>query len=254
MPPGVGLVFGQQISAGFDMSDPYPGHEVLDWLRKNTNLQWVGIYLAVKDRDSGITAARGTWKGKFSSLRAMGWGVAPIYVGKQVGTVKNLARGMGGVTAEVFEGANDGDEAVGLAAEERIPDGTVLYFDAEGGDRWPDSYVQYLGAWVKTVLTRKKYVPGIYCSPDLALQFVQGMRNVPNPPWSWSVWAAKYKHGGQAFTAPYPTDLAYHPRNSGCGFAVAWQYRGNIQIPASQTGRTIKVDLSTSIRPDIGRP
>ena len=247
-------VSAPQLSAGFDMSDPYPGPEVLGWLRKNTNLRWIGIYLAVKDRDSGVTAARQTWKGKFSSLKTMGWGVAPIYVGKQVGTVKSLARNMGGTKAEVFEGANDGDEAVGLAVEERIPDGTVLYFDAEGGDTWPASYVQYLEAWVKTVLASKKYVPGIYCSPKVALQFVQGMGNVPNPPWSWSVWVASYNQGAQAYTAPYPTDLAHHPRNSGCGFAVAWQYRGNIQIPASQAGRMIKVDLSTSIRPDIGRP
>jgi hypothetical protein len=246
-------VSGPQLSGGFDMSDNYPGHEVLDWLRKNTNLRWNGMYLAVKDRDKSVTAARQTWKGKFSSLKQMGWGVAPIYMGKQVGTVKGLAKGMGGVKAEVFEGANDGDEAVGLAAEERIPNGTVLYFDAEGGDQWPGSYVQYLEAWVKTVLASKKYVPGIYCSPHRALQFVQGMHNVPNPPWSWSIWAAKYKEGAEVYKAPYPTDLAYHPRNSGCGFAVAWQYRGDIQIPASPSGRTIKVDLSTSIRPDIGR-
>src|SRR5882724_7923901 len=121
--------------AGIDLSVPFPGDHAMRALKINTNLAWVGLYLAEKDHDKGITKNRESWVGQFMKMKAMGWGVAPIYVGKQVSSIGKLAHGpqMGGRGVTDFEGANDGDVAVGLAAAEKLPEQTIIYFDLEKG-------------------------------------------------------------------------------------------------------------------------
>jgi Domain of unknown function (DUF1906) len=59
----------------------------------------------------------------------MGWGVAPIYLGKQPRTVAARFRGK-----EELEGYKDAIAATTLAAGDQMPSGTVIYFDLEGGD------------------------------------------------------------------------------------------------------------------------
>ena len=63
--------------AGFDRSDPLTPAQ-FDWLQANSNAKWVGGYLP-----SPSHGAR-TWCGLWQGLKAKGWGLAPVYVGRQV--------------------------------------------------------------------------------------------------------------------------------------------------------------------------
>ena len=76
--------------SGMD-KDFYPGDEAMSWLRTETNLRWTGYYLPVAG--PGL-ASKKTWGGTYSTLRAMHWGIAPLYVGEPRNSVK-LAQNRG---------------------------------------------------------------------------------------------------------------------------------------------------------------
>jgi len=63
--------------AGFDIG-VYPGDAAMRaWTHPASPYYWTGYYLpAPCHRDV-------TWSGKYNTIRAMGWGVAAIYVGQQ---------------------------------------------------------------------------------------------------------------------------------------------------------------------------
>lgn len=247
--------------AGIDMAIAYPGDHVMQSLWDETNLFWVGLYLAVKDRSEEATRNRKTWVGKFQRLKTMGWGVAPLYVGKQVSTIASLvahAAQMGGKSLADFEGANDGDEAAGLATEQSMPPGTVLYFDLEKGgaigDTLPAVYLSYLEAWCRTVLARQ-FTPGIYCSSGFgALISTTMATRLGTASAMSSVWIADTnKHQHERFADPFPSDGLYHPSMSGFGKATAWQYAHQKTIHVPKTRQPIPVDVNSSIRKDPGR-
>ncbi|HZF34710.1 MAG TPA: glycoside hydrolase domain-containing protein [Candidatus Angelobacter sp.] len=247
--------------AGIDLSVPFPGDHAMRALKINTNLAWVGLYLAEKDHDKGITKNRESWVGQFMKMKAMGWGVAPIYVGKQVSSIGKLAHGpqMGGRGVTDFEGANDGDVAVGLAAAEKLPEQTIIYFDLEkgagaGGTLAPE-YVEYLTSWSRTVLSHG-YLPGIYCSSGLG-NFVATKvpAAVGNPAAMSNVWIFDTnKHQSASVGNPFPTDQAHDPKMSGFAKATAWQYAHKHFVRVPTTNQPLEVDLNTSIRKDPGRP
>lgn len=145
--------------AGFDVSK-CPPMNAMQWLWDHTNLYWVGFYLPV----GGIGYEdKKTFKKKFAPLRNIGWGIAPLYVGKQRNSVKlSLKRGK-----EREEGRLDGIEAADLAFAEGIPLSYVIYFDYEGGDAPTKAWKQYYFGWVEAV-TAKLYYPGLYISYKLA--------------------------------------------------------------------------------------
>jgi hypothetical protein len=238
--------------AGLDV-DYYPGNQAMKWLLEETNLAWTGLYLPVAGPGLG---AKATWKGKYGFLKASGWGVAPIYVGKQRNSIKLRAK----AGAERLEGYMDGTEAAKLASQETIPHGCVLYFDFEGGDYPTKAWLDYFTGWVQAVLDQH-YMPGIYCSylvvkngllRDLALR---NNRPEARP----VIWAINYKLGiGKAFPDPYqiyPTD---EPADSGVLNASCWQLGGNCRIFwETKVGKQVqkmplKVDLDTSVFLDPG--
>jgi hypothetical protein len=157
------------VFAGIDISDAFPGDHTMRALRINTNLAWLGLYLAETDHDPGITKNRQTWVGQFMPMKAMGWGVAPLYVGKQVPTIAALlGKPIWGTKVGIFEGGVDGQAAVNFASNENLPAKTIIYFDLEapGGTTITDTYWDYLASWSRTVLSMN-YLPGIYCSSML---------------------------------------------------------------------------------------
>ena len=98
--------------AGMDTAR-YPGTTTMQWLWDNTNLAWTRLYLPVKG--PGLQDKL-TWVGTCPVLRGMGWGVAPIYVGKQRNsTTLKAHRG-----AEEFNGYLDGVEATALPASQAL--------------------------------------------------------------------------------------------------------------------------------------
>lgn len=63
--------------AGFD-SLHYPGDGVMAWLKANTNLSFVGFYLAPAPSQGDRE-----WMSRRATLVQQGWGFAPLYLGQQ---------------------------------------------------------------------------------------------------------------------------------------------------------------------------
>ena len=86
-----------------------------------------------------------------------GWGLLPIYVGRQADSW-NLDQGI-----------EDGDDAVNLAASAGFPRNTVIFLDIETWSPLSYSYLSYVTDWVSEVES-KGYIAGIYCYVDNASQ------------------------------------------------------------------------------------
>jgi hypothetical protein len=73
---------------GFDRFT-YPGDTVMQYWWSNTPMFWTGFYLAPAPQHSDTS-----WMTKYNTARHMGWGFAPLYVGRQVGD-SNLTEAQG---------------------------------------------------------------------------------------------------------------------------------------------------------------
>jgi hypothetical protein len=211
--------------AGLDISI-YPGTAAMQWLKNNTNLTFTGFYLAPAPNHPDTS-----WMPSFdptfirTTLLNMGWGFAPVYVGRQVGSASLTA----------VQGTADAQDAVTLARTGGFPSASVLYLDIEQGGSLPDAMIDYFKAWVQGVLDNG-YNPGVYCSYLSALQLYQADRRAQV--WVWHI--GQYSCDNDAHN-PYP---ATDPATSGYVAATLWQYIQNCNIDAN--GTPIQVDLDSS--------
>jgi hypothetical protein len=237
----------------------YPGDRVMGLLRKNTNLRWCGLYLQYAD-----------WQPKYGVLKDMGWGVAPVYGGKdptgpKLSAIK--ARYAGHEAAlknALYDNGStvDGTEAIAMANSAHIKPPTIIYFDIE--NPVPDAgWLAYYQGWCRK-LVDEGYGVGLYTREAHATWLfhqlmTQGGFNIIMP----TVWIAGYTHANPN-GAPVPekdylsTPLpALDPTNSWSG-ASLWQHMGNMGViykDDSTPPKTLKlpgVDYNTSIYPDPG--
>lgn len=140
--------------AGFDTS-AYPGDAAMGALKATTNLAFTGFYLgpAPSHRDIG-------WMDKRATLVAMGFGLAPIYVGQQ--TI-----GPGSRNVSAAQGTIDGGDAAGLMLEAGFPDLSVCFLDLENGPPFHGAQISYVQMWC-AALKLGRYTPGVYCSHAIA--------------------------------------------------------------------------------------
>src|SRR6185369_6018827 len=97
---------------------------------------------------------RFNWHSHFATIKKMGWGVAPIYTGKQPGSSPKLrlihsqhARDKTALQTALWDnGALDGNEAVDQARASNIPMNTILYFDVENTVH-DSEWLQYYRGW-----------------------------------------------------------------------------------------------------------
>jgi hypothetical protein len=273
----------------------YPGidcdwfnHDIMRYLKKHTNLTWCGFYLPVR-RDDGTSAvaAAKVFEGKRDFMKSLGWGLAPIYIGKQhdgqkLRDLAKLKLGEAAIKARLkLEGEKDGNEAVKGASDAGFKPPTVIYFDVE--HPWTqksekDLFKEYLKVWFQTV-QRSGYNGGIYCLHDIAAD----LHNAVGPAF---IWAVNYLHsltphgdGGawaaaQAIAAGkepkaigqkvdvHPNYPLVHPSESKYARATSWQMAGNCWIPAKfmniaeklSPHPRVKVDVNTSLFADPGMP
>ena len=239
--------------AGLDRGT-YPGDDDMQSLWDNTNFYWTGYYLPVPwDGHNGPHS----WKGTYQRLQGMGWGVAPIYLGKQTDSAKlRQRRGR-----EREDGALDGAEACRFADGEKIPTKSVIYFDCERKKQPPGpEWFDYFAGWVEGV-DRAHYLPGLYASYQLVPNIFGGLLlRTPLLALRLEVWAVRWpQQPGQPYTKKeFPTD---DPGDSGFGRASSWQKTGNSLIRwdhprpgGSHVTKTLTpVDLNTSRYMDPGR-
>lgn len=253
------------VYAGID-KDWYPGDQAMRWLYDNTNLFWTGFYLA-SGKGKGWTTET-TWWRKYPTLTEMGWGIAPIYMGKGPDSPKlQLAAQQG---KAVGEGYSDGLEAVRLASRAQIPPMSVIYFDLEQHalpQRWKDYYF----GWMEAVLD-SLYWPGIYCYPSVVPELLSDVakRNFDRPDsprpqvWvadtnraskmlgqmSFNDWKQDPKKSYPAFPTPHPSEVKV-------AAATSWQYAHEFTIywlddsnPRKSRLVPLSVDIDTSIYRD----
>jgi hypothetical protein len=219
--------------AGMD-KDTYPGDRVMTSLIKNTNLEWTGFYLTPAPSQGHNLG----WMSKHDFLRGLGWGIAPIYVGRQEKTIPRTDHRM---TPE--NGKIDGAHAAQLAGLARIPVGSVIYLDFENGPPLSKEAKAYYMAWA-AALQGRGFLPGVYCLFGIAAGLAAA---VPDG----EIWAVNYsRFRKQLFKSPYPQP---DPRESGVPNALLWQLQGNVKIEYDdiQGGKKqLLVDLNSSEVPD----
>lgn len=249
--------------AGFDVSR-CPPMNAMQWLWDNTNLHWVGFYLPVSG--PGLQEKL-SWKKQFEPLRSIGWGVAPIYVGKQRNSAKLKAR----AGKERLEGYMDGLEACNMARAEGIPLSTVIYFDFEGGDAPTAAWKSYYWGWAESV-SAQLYYPGLYVSHVIAkpkfldeIAYNSGSLGIFRRPEIWGINIEKVKKNSVVFDVPKEGQTVQfpenHPAESTAAEATIWQHSYYCTVkwmdhsnPAKPVKRSISpVDLDTSIYQDPGQ-
>ena len=192
--------------AGFDRLG-YPGDDVMQHLWNNTNLAWTGFYLAPAPSQPNTS-----WMSKAALLRGMGWGLAPIFVGQQ------LAGGPGAHNLSAAQGTTDAARAVELANTAAIGDGSVIYLDIEAGGGLPQAYLDYAQAWIDGI-RGTGYRPGVYCSYKTTADQIRAA----NPDvffWVFNV----NKFATSAFQESAGVFRTPQVDQSGCSYAVAWQF------------------------------
>ena len=251
---------GKEAFAGFDTFS-YPGDSMMKSLWDHTNLYWCGFYLGPNYN----------WSPNYKIIANIGWGVAPIYMGKQVG---NASLSSVPMNKKYSNGAQDGRTAVQYAGNAGIRAPTMIYFDVEKPQ--PDKgWLEYFAGWSRAVVN-SAYGVGCYCGFQFAPWLVSALMQRPGfdtiLPTIWAVNINKanphgsIKKDAQGRQTPWqwlrPDYSEQHPRGSGYIGATSWQYSHGFglewddnAIPVLTTKRRFfPVDMDTSIFRDPGNP
>jgi hypothetical protein len=219
--------------AGFDRLQ-YPGDDVMTALWQQTNLSWCGLYLAPAPSQPYTG-----WMTKVATLRAQGWGLAPVFVGQQA------PGGPGSHTLTAAQGTTDAASAVALADQAVIGDGAVIYLDVEIGGGLAADIAEYAHAWFAGVRA-SKYRAGTYCS---YLKSADQLLAADPDIFLWVFNINKYKAAQtlDANGAIRRPDIV----DSGVGYATAWQFLQGVPSisynDAAGTAKTLaNIDLDTA--------
>lgn len=199
------------------------------WLKKNTNLQWTGFYLG-----KAPFHADTSWMGKYSLLKSMGWGLAPVYVGRQLGRSSSI-------TAAI--GKTDAANAAQLARRAQLSALSVLYLDIETGGELPDAMVRYYCSWCAGLKTAG-FNPGVYCSPHkAAAQLARAFA----PARVWVCDTSLYKPPPD-FRNAYPR---LDPAQAGYPGASVLQLAQDLSISAGRKKIRVDLDSATTADPSV---
>jgi uncharacterized protein YgiM (DUF1202 family) len=198
---------------GFD-SSLYPGDNVMQAWWNDSPFCYTGFYLGptAYHSDAGFMYKRQT-------LVNQGWGLLPIYVGRQSDS-EHL---------DTPTGIADADEAVSLAVYTGFSRNTAIYLDIETGKPLTGNYMNYVTTWAGEV-QGKGYDVGIYCSTKTADQIRNALPGA-------AFWVAHYTGDSLPVSALSPAD-------TGVSYAGSWQYTGDSSL--TYGGYPISVDLDVS--------
>jgi hypothetical protein len=191
--------------AGFDIGN-FPGKEVMEDLWNNTNLSWTAYYLDAPNHTTITFPSR--WTGNRATLAAIGWQLAPIYVGRQ-NPAKESASNLG---------VTDGVQAADELRVDGFSIGQTVYLDIEfsSGPVLNPGLFDYIPSWFSKV-KEAGFTPAIYCTGSQAT-IISGI--VPGCP----MWVINthpiptIPNGGVVLPTP-------DPKKSGFASAGAFQYQ-----------------------------
>src|SRR5258708_38931141 len=101
-------------------------YSVMQQLFENTPFAVVGVYVA-----PAINHPDQSWMRKIALLRQQGWGLLPVYVGRQQGGAGVAQVGGDPNTTAAQQGIHDANEAAGSAGTAGLATGTVIFLDIE---------------------------------------------------------------------------------------------------------------------------
>lgn len=205
----------------------YPGDAFMqDWF-EHSPFYYTGYYFApTPDRSS----SGNSWMGKRSTLVAQGWGILPIYLGRQYGW-SNLTSS---------QGETDAQDAISLAQSEGFPSASHIYLDVEGGTV-STALLEYISGWANTV-AESIFWPGIYCSSSPASSIIKAVTGC-----NARYWVAHYTLGN-----PNPNNSAPNPADSGISNATTWQAASGKSFTFGSHSHN-NIDVNTSVFTDPSR-
>jgi hypothetical protein len=198
---------------GIDLT-PYPGDNVMQAWWNHSPFCYTGFYL-------GPTAYHpdASFMYKRQTLVNQGWGLLPIYVGRQSDS-EHL---------DTPTGIADADEAVNLTVYNAFPHSTTIYLDIETGLPLSGSYMNYVTTWANEVQA-KGYDVGIYCNTRTADQIRNSLPGA-------AFWVAHYTGDNLPVSVLEPAD-------TGVSYAGSWQFTGDSSL--AYGGYPLSVDLDVS--------
>ncbi|GKT26506.1 glycoside hydrolase domain-containing protein [Acidovorax sp. SUPP3334] len=225
---------------GFDTAN-FPGMKCMEWLKSNTGLTWCGFYLAPAPSHQNTS-----WMNQRKALSKQGWGLAPIYVGRQT-------CGPGAQNPTGSQGSTDGAQSAHLAGVAGFAPQSTLYLDWEDGSPPGAEAMAYINHWIAAVIAAG-YQPGLYCSHVVAPTMKKSV-STTNPAatlrmWVWKVTtAARHRYDGD-IRKLQPAD----PAGSGTD-ADLWQFEQNAVLTLPDTHCDgLQLDLSWSTLQDPHSP
>jgi hypothetical protein len=223
---------------GFDIST-YPGDSQMSTWWTSSPFYWVGFYLAPAPHHSNTS-----WMSKRSTLKNQGWGLAPIYVGRQAGDGSKLT---------TAQGITDAQNASSLASQAGFPSNAFVFLDIEQGGTLSTAFMNYIKGWINELFNNTPFNVGVYCNAyQTAAQIRAAVPTIGVQFWCVNVNCPPSQGCVGVGTPPDP---------HGCGVTYSgdWQFAqspkpGGINCPGytggncSQTfgGVTLLVDLDTS--------
>ena len=201
---------------GMDLA-AYPGDDVMQAWWNDSPFYYTGFYLGPAPYHPDTS-----FMDKRQVLVDQGWGLLPVYVGRQADSWN------------LDQGVEDGDDAVNLAASAGFPDNTVIFLDIETSLPLTNSFLSYVTDWVSEVQSQG-YIAGIYCYIGNASQIRNAL------PDNVQFWVAYYTGSDLPSSIPSPVD-------SGVSFASTWQFVGDTCLTCG--GFTLDIDFNTSTYTD----
>jgi uncharacterized protein YraI len=196
----------------------YPGDSVMQAWWKSSPFCYTGFYLG-----PSVYHSDASFMYKRQVLINQGWGLLPIYVGRQADS-EHL---------DTPTGVADANEAVDYAVYNNFPRNTTIYLDIETGSSLAASYMNYVTTWANEIQIRG-YDVGIYCSAKTANQIRSALPAA-------AFWVAHYAWDNLPSSALNPAD-------TGVSYASSWQFTGDSSL--TYGGYPLTVDLDASTSPD----
>jgi len=215
-PPGSSTSSKGASFYGIDLAE-YPGDNVMQAWWDNSPFYYTGFYLGPAPYHPDTS-----FMDKRQVLVNQGWGLLPIYVGRQADSWS------------LDQGTEDGDDAANLAASAGFPSHTVIFLDIETSSTLSESFLSYVTDWVSEVESRG-YLAGIYCFVDNTSQITGAL------PGNVQFWVSYYI--GNDLPSPIPC-----PADSGASCASEWQCVGDTCL--TYGGDSLDIDINTSAYTD----
>jgi hypothetical protein len=188
---------------GFDTCGA-PSLETMEaWLE--SPYRAVGIYLGGSNRacpDGNLTPA---W---VNSVRAMGWNLLPLWVGRQASCVSQKGLSLITSGSAGSQGKAAADNAAARAAYFGIEAGNPIYYDMEGyraTASCTQAVQRFVSAWVKE-LHVKGYTAGVYGSASSTIRDLVSMLESDPDSAPDDIWIARWDGVKKVFGEPVVSD------------------------------------------------